>query len=110
MGTLVQVEDGVLAFQYADSWIEGWFSISPFSLPFERKVLVADPHPLGGVFGVLDGSLPDGWGRLLVDRTLREHSVDPFFVGPLARLAIVGRSGMGALEYEPDRLVGAQRS
>lgn len=102
VGTLAQTEDGVLAFQYADSWIEGGFSISPFSLPLERKVFVADPHPLGGVFGVFDDSLPDGWGRLLVDRTLREHGVDPFSVGSLARLAIVGRSGMGALEYEPD--------
>lgn len=107
VGTLAQTEDGVLAFQYADSWIEGGFSISPFSLPLERKVFVADPHPLGGVFGVFDDSLPDGWGRLLVDRTLREHGVDPFSVGSLARLAIVGRSGMGALEYEPEvRLTG----
>lgn len=102
VGTLAATEDGVLAFQYADSWIEGGFSISPFSLPLERKVFVADPHPLGGVFGVFDDSLPDGWGRLLVDRTLREHGIDPFSIGPLARLAIVGKGGMGALEYEPE--------
>lgn len=102
VGTLAQTEDGVLAFQYADSWIEGGFSLSPFSLPLERRVFVAKPHPLGGVYGAFDDSLPDGWGRLLVDRTLREHGVDPFSVGPLARLAIVGKSGMGALEYEPE--------
>lgn len=108
VGTLAQTEDGVLAFQYAESWIESGFPISPFSLPLEHKVFVADPHPLDGVFGVFDDSLPDGWGRLLVDRTLREHGVDPFSVGPLARLAIVGRSGMGALEYEPEiRLAGS---
>lgn len=102
VGTLAQTEDGVLAFQYADSWIEDGFSLSPFSLPLERKVFVAKPHPLDGVFGVFDDSLPDGWGRLLVDRTLREHGIDPFSIGPLARLAIVGKSGMGALEYEPE--------
>lgn len=102
VGTLAQTADGMLAFQYADSWIEGGFSLSPFSLPLERRVFVADAHPLDGVFGVLDDSLPDGWGRLLVDRTLREHGIDPFSVGPLARLSIVGKSGMGALEYEPE--------
>lgn len=59
VGTLAATEDGVLAFQYADPWIEGGFSISPFSLPLERKVFVADPHPLDDVF---DDSLPDGWG------------------------------------------------
>lgn len=50
----------------------------------------------------LDGSLPNGWGRLLVDRTLRDHGIDPYSIGPLARLAIVGKSGMRALEYEPE--------
>ena len=60
----------------------------------------AKSHPLGGLFGVFDDSLPDSRGRLLADRTLREHGVDPYSIGPLARLAIVGKSGMGALEYE----------
>lgn len=102
VGTLAQTSEGTLAFQYADSWIESGFSLSPFSLPLENRVFVANPHPLDGVFGVFDDSLPDGWGRLLVDRTLREHGLDPFSIGPVARLAIVGKSGMGALEYEPE--------
>lgn len=102
VGTLAQTEDGVVAFQYARSWVEEGFSLSPLSLPLGGKVFVAKPHPLGGLFGVFDDSLPDGWGRLLVDRTLRERGIDPYSIGPLARLAIVGKSGMGALEYEPE--------
>ncbi|WP_218971915.1 type II toxin-antitoxin system HipA family toxin [Raoultibacter phocaeensis] len=102
VGTLAQTEDGVVAFQYASSWVEEGFSLSPLSLPLESKVFVAKPHPLGGLFGVFDDSLPDGWGRLLVDRTLRERGLDPYSIGSLARLAIVGKSGMGALEYEPE--------
>ena len=54
------------------------------------------------MFGVFDDSLPDGWGRLLVDRLLRSHGIDPFAVSPIARLAIVGFNGMGALEYVPE--------
>ncbi|MFR3091193.1 MAG: HipA domain-containing protein [Eggerthella lenta] len=41
-------------------------------------------------------------GRLLVDRLLRSHGIDPFAVSPIARLAIVGFNGMGALEYVPE--------
>lgn len=102
VGTLALTEDGVAAFQYASSWVEKGFSMSSLSLPLEGKVFVAKSHPLGGLFGVFDDSLPDSRGHLLVDRTLREHGVDPYSIGPLARLAIVGKSGMGALEYESE--------
>lgn len=90
VGTLALTADGVLAFEYDDGWIREGFSISPLSLPLEKRVFVARRHPLDGVFGVFDDSLPDGWGRLLVDRLLRSHGIDPFAVSPIARLAIVG--------------------
>ena len=102
VGTLALTADGVLAFEYDDGWIREGFSISPLSLPLEKRVFVARRHPLDGVFGVFDDSLPDGWGRLLVDRLLRSHGIDPFAVSPIARLAIVGFNGMGALEYVPE--------
>ena len=101
-GALALTKDGLCAFQYSKGWIRNGFSISPFSLPLSDKVHVAKPSPLDGVFGVFDDSLPDGWGRLLVDRILRQHGIDPMSVSMLARLAIVGKSGMGALEYEPE--------
>lgn len=102
VGTLALSADGVLAFEYDDAWLGEGFSISPLSLPLEKRVFVAQRHPLDGVFGVFDDSLPDGWGRLLVDRLLRSHGIDPFAVSPIARLAIVGSNGMGALEYVPE--------
>lgn len=102
VGMLAVTAEGVLAFEYDREWLGSGFSISPLSLPLEKRVFVARRHPLGGMFGIFDDSLPDGWGRLLLDRLLREHGADPFSVGPLARLAIVGASGMGALEYEPE--------
>ncbi len=46
-------------------------------------------------------SLPDGWGRLLVDRMLKNNGISPFEVDSLNKLAIVGDSGMGALTYVP---------
>ncbi len=57
--------------------------------------------PFEGVFGVFADSLPDGWGRLLVDRLMVRNGVNPYEIGNLERLAIVGDSGMGALSYRP---------
>lgn len=101
VGTLASTPDRLAAFEYSSSWIENGYSISPFSLPLEAGVFVAKPYPLDGLFGVFDDSLPDGWGRLLVDRMLMEHGIDPSSIGFLSRLAIVGTSGAGALEYRP---------
>lgn len=102
VGSLALTNDGRLAFQYDRTWLHNGYSISPFSLPLDDRVFVAKAEPLNGIFGVFNDSLPDGWGRLLVDRMLRQQGIDPFAISPLARLAIVGRSGMGALEYEPE--------
>ena len=62
----------LLAFQYDDEWIKNGFSISPFSLPLENKVFIPKIDPFNGMFGVFCDSLPDGWGKLLVDRTLKK--------------------------------------
>ena len=91
----------LLAFQYDDEWIKNGFSISPFSLPLEDKVFIPKIDPFNGMFGVFSDSLPDGWGKLLVDRTLKKNNINPFEITSLDRLAIVGNSGMGGLEYIP---------
>lgn len=108
VGRLAEASGRLLAFEYDAEWLRGGFSISPFKLPLEKRVFVARRDPFEGNFGVFDDSLPDGWGRLLVDRLLRKRRIDPSTVGALDRLAIVGCSGMGALEYRPENpLVGS---
>ncbi|MBL4743044.1 MAG: type II toxin-antitoxin system HipA family toxin [Cycloclasticus sp.] len=52
--------------------------------------------------GVFNDSLPDGWGRLLLDRYLRSKDILREDISPLDRLAHVGATGIGALVYEPD--------
>ena len=51
--------------------------------------------------GVFNDSLPDAWGRLLVDRALSSHRIPLIDIGPLDRLALEGVEGMGALIYRP---------
>ncbi|MBR5598059.1 MAG: type II toxin-antitoxin system HipA family toxin [Lachnospiraceae bacterium] len=101
VGTLALTRQGKVAFSYDHEWLETGFAISPFSLPLEAKVFVPNHHIYEGLFGIFADSLPDAWGRLLLDRMLKEHSIDSN-ITVLDRLALVGKNGMGALEYEPD--------
>lgn len=105
VGSLTLSPAKTVAFSYESSWLSSGFSISPLSLPLREGVFVAKRDPLHGLFGVFDDSMPDGWGRLLTDRLLRQRGIDPYSIGTLARLSIVGSSGMGALEYEPAAVI-----
>ena len=102
VGRLAQTKDNLCAFEYEAKWLLNGFSISPLKLPLDKKVFIADKEPFNGNFGVFDDSLPDGWGRLLIDRMLVKKRIDPSKVSFIDRLAIVGKSGMGALEYYPE--------
>ena len=105
VGTLALTNNGKVAFSYDSEWLEAGFSISPFSLPLESKVFVPNNYTFDGLFGVFADSLPDAWGRLLLDRMLKEYGMDNH-ITVLDRLAMVGKTGMGALEYEPDYKFG----
>lgn len=101
VGTMAETNQHKYAFAYSDEWLENGFAVSPFSLPVEQKVFVPASTTFQGLWGVFADSLPDAWGRLLVDRMLREKGISSDSVSPLERLAIVGASGMGALTYRP---------
>ena len=58
-------------------------------------------EPFDGLFGVFNDSLPDGWGRLLVDRLLLKNRINPNEIDNLNRLAVGQESGMGALTSQP---------
>lgn len=108
VGTLAMTAGHKAAFQYSEEWLENGFSISPFSLPLKNQVFVPKKNYFDGLFGVFGDSLPDNWGRLLLDRVLRSHKKDPDELTVLERLAIVGKSGMGALTYFPEKKFSVQ--
>lgn len=103
VGRLAMTRDGLAAFEYDSEWIQYGFSLSPFSLPLEQRVFIPRrDNPFGGLFGIFADSLPDGWGKLLVDRMLVAKGINQRAVSVLQRLSIVGSSGMGALSYFPE--------
>ena len=96
------IRNGVIYFEYDNTFLEGNLEISPIKLPLQRGVIELPREPFEGLVGVFNDSLPDGWGRLLFDRMLRNEGVLPSEITPLDRLAHVGLQGLGALVYEPD--------
>ena len=91
-----------LFFEYDASFIETDLNLSPFKLPLKSGVIAGDDFTFDGLFGVFNDSLPDGWGRLLLDRALIKHNINPGSLSVLDRLCFVGSNGMGALIYEPE--------
>lgn len=105
VGRLVLTKDNLCAFEYSADWLNHGFSISPFELPLKNGVFIAKPSPFDGGFGVFDDCLPDGWGLLVLDRYLQLNGINPRTLSLLDRLAMVGSTGRGALEFRPDRSV-----
>jgi serine/threonine-protein kinase HipA len=102
VGRIALTPDSLCAFEYFPDWLESGVSVSPFYLPLKSEVFVAKRTPFNGGFGVFADSLPDGWGNLILDRYLKSKRIEPDRLSILQRLALVGRTGRGALEYRPD--------
>ena len=95
-------QDRRILFEYDPAFLATGLQISPFQLPTRSGVIIDDGLVFDGLFGVFNDSLPDGWGRLLLDRAVEHLGIARQELTPLDRLAHVGRQGMGALSYEPD--------
>ncbi len=100
VGELV-MDNRTIYFRYNADFLKSELNISPIKLPFTNEIAIADKNPFEGLYGVFNDSLPDGWGRLLLDRNLSSKGVNIDNLTPLDRLAYVGDKGMGALSYIP---------
>lgn len=102
IGRIAMTPDSLCAFEYDPVYLLTGNSISPFNLPLKQEVFIAKRTPFNGGFGVFDDSLPDGWGNLIFDRYLKSKDIHPDKLTLLQRLALIGSTGRGALEYRPD--------
>lgn len=94
-------KDREILFEYDSAFVDRGVELSPLRLPLQRGVITGDPSLFDGLMGVFEDSLPDGWGRLLMDRRAQRSGLAASAFGPLDRLALVGARSMGALVYEP---------
>jgi serine/threonine-protein kinase HipA len=100
VGMLVE-QDQQIYFRFTPSFLESDLNISPFKLKKTAEIIPAPKEPFDGLCGVFNDSIPDGWGRLLLDRKLIESGRNPKEIGVLDRLSMLGKSAQGALIYEP---------
>ena len=94
--------DRRIYFEYDPDFIATGLQISPYKLPLKAGAVYCEETTFDGLFGVFNDSLPDGWGRLLLDRQMRRHGIPLEKLTPLDRLTHVGPHGMGALRYTPE--------
>jgi serine/threonine-protein kinase HipA len=100
VGQLAEV-DRRIYFEYDAGFLARGLSISPFKLSLRTGLIEHVDRAFGPLPGLVDDSLPDGWGLLLMDRMFRRRGVDPASVSPLDRLSYLGTRTMGALTYHP---------
>ncbi|BAF72558.1 type II toxin-antitoxin system HipA family toxin [Sulfurovum sp. NBC37-1] len=105
VGTLA-IKDRKIYFEYDKEFLKTGIELSPYKLSLKAGLQRCDDSPFEGLWGVFADSLPDGWGRLLMDRHLAGLGVNPHTLSPLDRLTYVGTHAMGALSYESEVEVG----
>ena len=112
VGTIVPApERDVYAFKYDRKFVRSGIEIAPLMMPLRDEPYVFGDLPRSeyeGLPPVFADSLPDGFGSGLIDRWMQEKGFSRSEISPLDRLAYVGRRGMGALTYEPDRGPGGR--
>lgn len=100
LGRLVWQSRRIL-FEYHPDFITTKLNPSPLKVLYQTGVQNFDTTLFEGLPGFCADSLPDGWGRLLLDRALRKHGYEPNSLTVLDRLSHIGKGGMGALYFHP---------
>ncbi|MFN9680973.1 MAG: HipA N-terminal domain-containing protein, partial [Bacteroidota bacterium] len=74
-------------FKYSQEFLDQGLDISPLKLGLNAQINKVNDLPFDGLFGVFADSLPDGWGKLLIDRTLTARGISLASLSTLDRLA-----------------------
>lgn len=101
IGTMVE-NQGKIYFKYDPDFISYGLEISPFKMKLSNEILTPKETYLEGLFGVFSDSIPDGWGKLLLDRKLLSMGINLNEISPLDRLTYIDKNSSGAISYEPE--------
>jgi serine/threonine-protein kinase HipA len=94
-------KEKVVAFEWSEHALALRYQLSPFRLPIKKGVFLAQREPFEGLHGMLSDSIPDGFGRRIMNNSFKEAGYSLETVTPIHRLAWVGTRGIGALTYAP---------
>ena len=98
---------GYYAFQYAPAWKGSGIELAPLTIPLNGPDIVIFPDLPDLTFyrlpGLLADALPDAFGNALIDAWMARQGIAKNEITTLDRLAYMGKRGMGALEFHPER-------
>ena len=104
VGYLANDEENNVYFTYDPSFIARGIEISPIVLPLRREPY-SFPRLTSETYRTLPGlfadSLPDKFGRKVINEYLISIGRDKNSLTPIEELLYIGKRGMGALEYYP---------
>ena len=104
VGYLADDEENNVYFTYDPSFIARGIEISPIMLPLRREPY-SFPRLTSETYRTLPGlfadSLPDKFGRKVINEYLISIGRDKNSLTPIEELLTIGKRGMGALEYYP---------
>ena len=101
IGDMIENE-GKIYFKYHPDFVVNGLEISPFKLKLSNEILVPKEQHFDGLFGVFSDSIPDGWGKLLLDRKLLSLGINLNDISALDRLAYLDKNAVGAISYQPE--------
>ncbi len=108
----------IASFEFDPAFTSRELNLAPLTMPLrelrEGRRLFSFPElpkeTFRGLPGMLGASLPDGFAGRVLDTWITRAGRTPKEVSPVERLCMLGRRGMGALEFEPTRYPGDNRS
>ena len=100
-------------FQYDSAFVKQGFEISPLMMPLTGRTYrfpeLSRSDTFSGLPGLLADSLPEKFGNTLMKQWLAKKGMSFAELTPVERLCYIGNRGMGALEFEPDFDMDANR-
>ena len=102
----VLLDEGARAarFEYAPDFLASRVELAPLTMPLGPGVFSFPGlrrESFRGLPGLLSDSLPDRYGRAVIDAWLATQGRAPDSLNPVERLCYTGDRGMGALEFRP---------
>lgn len=103
-GTLAMAttQNSPILFEYTPEALRQGLELSALHLPLNSRTYSDFPSFNERLPGVLADALPDGWGRLLMDRLFRKRGIEPSQVTVLERLTYISDTAMGAFSFHPE--------
>ena len=89
------------SFQFDPAFIRSGIQLSPLTMPLREEPYVYSDEEFGFLPPLLSDSLPDSYGRSVMNRWFSQKFGADYRPSVLEKLAYVGDGGIGALAYQP---------